>query len=355
MSDFLKKGSFGLLWPEDLVMVNREEVRQIIETLLMKIESKDQEKGWFLIHDDFEHYDSRITIWAIRQDVRDIKETAVTDLLDFPNIEVKITYAPPSFFLNVLSGDKDVPYWQVSTVFRLLHNSEIIFDPKGTLQAWVDNAENIEWQPEVIVLKQKTTEVLLSRMRGCLQEDMLADAYVWLLKAAEEAICVPLMKVNAFNVGTTTLMLDTLKSTDYEIYLFFSDLLRISTFTPNRLNDAREELERLADHLFSQNIKTNREMWILAAFVSINESERRLNQNKKAKQAKEKDEIVNRLFETAVGELWQAFFLVAQNPRLEIKLDPWVVGSFWKWFGSTEIDDKWLLDKEKRILEIIRI
>jgi len=334
-------------------MVNKEEVRQIVETLLMKIEAKDQEKGRFLIYDDFDQYDSRISIWAIRQNVRDIKETAVTDLVEFPNIQVKITFAPPSFFIDVLSGEKDVPYWQVATVIRIIRNSEIIFDPKGTLQNWVDQAKHVEWQPEVIELKQKTTETLLNRMRNCIQEDMLADAYIWLLKAAEEAICVPLMKMNAFNIGTATLMLDVLSSVDKDIHEFFSHLLRISTFTPSRLNEARKELELLADHLYTQNIKTDREMWILAAFVSINESELRLNQIGKANQANEETSIVNRLFETAVGELWQAYFLVAQNPRIGVKLDPWVVGSFWRWFGSPEIDEKWLFKQEKLILDII--
>jgi len=130
-------------------MINKKELRRIIEVLLTKIEAKDQEIGRLLVHDDFEQYDSRITIWAIRGNVRDLKETAVTGLTDFSTIEVKITYAPPSFFLDVLSGRKNVPYWQVATVVRLLQHSDVIYDPKGTIQEWVDQVPNIEWQPEL--------------------------------------------------------------------------------------------------------------------------------------------------------------------------------------------------------------
>ena len=315
-------------------MINKKELRRIIEVLLTKIEAKDQEIGRLLVHDDFEQYDSRITIWAIRGNVRDLKETAVTGLTDFSTIEVKITYAPPSFFLDVLSGRKNVPYWQVATVVRLLQHSDVIYDPKGTIQEWVDQVPNIEWQPEVIELKQKTTLVLLDRMKNCLKEEMLADAYIWLLKAAEEAICIPLMEMNAFNVGTATLMLDSLRSADKDLHGFFSKLLHISSFNPERLIKAREELELLADHIYTKNIRTNREMWVLAAFVSINESERRLKQSLEAKKANDDPKIIQRLFESAIGELWQAFFLVAQNPKLDVKLDPWVVSSFWKWFSN---------------------
>jgi hypothetical protein len=334
-------------------MINNKELRRIIETLLTKIEAKDQEIGRLLVHDDFEKYDSRITIWAIRRNVRDLKETAVTDLTEFPNIEVKITYAPPSFFLDVLSGMKNVPYWQVATVVRLLQHSDVIYDPKGSIQEWVDQVPNIEWQPEVIELKQKTALVLLDRMKNCLKEEMLADSYIWLLKAAEEAICIPLMEINAFNVGTATLMLDALRSADKDLHRLFSKLLRVSSFNPDRLKEAREELELLADHIYTKSIKTDREMWVLAAFVSINESERRLKQYLEAKKAKDDPIIIQRLFETAIGELWQAFFLVAQNPKLDVKLDPWVVSSFWKWFSFPEIDEKWLYNQEKEILEII--
>ncbi len=335
-------------------MIKDEELKQIIETLLLKITTKDEEIGRILVRDQFEQYDSRITIWAIRKKERDIKETTVTDLTEFPHIEVKITYAPPSFFLDVLGGQEDVPFWQVATVVRLLNHSDIIYDPKGSIQEWVDQVSNIEWKPEVIELKQKTTQILLERMKKCLNEDMLADAYIWLLKAAEEAICVPLMKNNAFNVGTATLMLEVLQTMDNNLYTYFSQLLRVSSFTPDRLKKALEELVLLADHLYTHNIKTNREMWILAAFVSINESERRLNHYLEARKNKNDSKFCQRLLESAIGELWQAFFLVAQNPRLDVKLDPPVVGSFWNWFGSSEINEQWFSDQEKRILDIIQ-
>ncbi len=182
---------------------------------------------------------------------------------------------------------------------------------------------------------------------------MLADAYVWLIKAAEEAICVPLMEMNAFEIGTATLLLDALRDFDEVIYTFFTDLLRIPTFTPEKLENARKELEKLADHLYRKNIKTDREMWILAAFVSINESERRLNQSLEADKSGYDKKVITRLFETAIGELWQGYFLVAQNPRFEVKLDPWVVSSFWRWFGFSELDENWLLVQEKQVREML--
>jgi hypothetical protein len=329
-------------------MVDPQTVNQIIEFLLSKIESKDQEQGRLLVHDDFEKYDSRVNLWAIRENVRDLKETTITDLDDFPDVEIKVTYAPPMFFTDVLQG-KNIAYWQVATVIRLLKNCEIIFDPNGKMQQWVEQASHIEWNPETIDLKRQTTRMLLERMNNRIRDDMIADAYIWLIKAAEEAICVPLMIQNAFDVGTATLMLDAIKELDKDIYDFFTNLLQIKAISPDKLEEARKELENLADHLYKNNIKTDREMWILAAFVSINESERRLNQCLKTNNSEE----AKKLFETAIGELWQAYFLVAQNPKLEIKLDPWVVSSFWRWFGFPELDEKWLLNHAKRVEELI--
>ena len=69
---------------------------------------------------------------------------------------------------------------------------------------------------------------------------------------------------------------------------------------------------------------------------------------------KESQSLSSRLFETAVAELWNAYFLVAQNPRTSVKLDPWVVGSFWNWFGSEDINEEWLKEKMETILEIIK-
>ncbi|MFX0051399.1 MAG: hypothetical protein ACFFAJ_00035 [Candidatus Hodarchaeota archaeon] len=329
-------------------MVDPQIINQIIEILLSKIESKDQEQGRLLVHDDFEKYDSRINLWAIRENIRDLKETTITDLDDFPGVEVKVTYAPPMFFTDVLQG-KNVAYWQVATVIRLLKNCEIIFDPNGKMLQWVEQAPHIGWNSETIELKRQTTRLLLERMNNRIRDDMIADAYIWLIKAAEEAICVPLMIQNAFDVGTATLMLDAVKELDEEIYDFFTNLLQIKAISPDKLEKARKELENLADHLYKNNIKTDREMWILAAFVSINESERRLNQCLKT----DNPEEANKLFETAIGELWQAYFLVAQNPKLDIKLDPWVVSSFWRWFGFPELDENWLLNHAKRVEELI--
>lgn len=322
-----------------------ETINRIIEILLMKIEAKDQEQGRLLVHDDFEQLDSRINVWAIRENVRDLKETRVTGLADIPNdLEIKVTYAPPSFFSDVLGGKNDVPYWQVATVIRILRCSDIIYDPQGKMQQWMDQAPHIEWDPSLIELKRQTAQLLLDRMDIRIKEDMFADAYIWLIKAAEEAICIPLMEANAFKIGTATLLLDVLRDFDDYIYTFFVDLLRIPAFTHEKIENARKELETLADHLYKLNVKTDREMWILAAFVSINESERRLNQCQKAE-----TEFISRLFETAVAELWQGYWLVAQNPRKEVKLDPWVVGSFWNHFGFEDLNEKWLLTQKEKV------
>jgi hypothetical protein len=315
----------------------------------MKIEAKDQEQGRFLVHDDFEQFDSRIDLWAIRENVRDLKETTITNLVDISeDVEIKVTFAPPSFFLDVIGGRKDVPYWQVATVMRILRHCDIIFDPKGKMQQWVDQAPHIEWDPSLIELKRQTTLLLLDRMRNRIREDMLADAFMWLIKAAEEAICVPLMEANAFKIGTATLLLDILGDFNFDLHTFFANLLRIPSFTPEKLDNARKELETLADHLYKLNVKTDREMWILAAFVSINESERRLEQSKKVE-----TKFTQRLFETAIGELWQGFWLVAQNPKKEVKLDPWVVGSFWNHFGFNELDKEWLFEQEKKVKDLL--
>lgn len=326
-----------------------EIINRIIESLLSKIEAKDQEQGRLLVHDEFEQLDSRINLWVIRENVRDLKETTVTSLTNIPDdIEIKVTYAPPSFFIDVLGGKKDVPYWQVATVIRILRYSDIVYDPQGKIQQWMDQAPHIEWDPDLIELKRQTTQLLLDRMDNRIREEMLADAYIWLIKAAEEAICVPLMQANAFKIGTATLLLDVLRDFDEDLYVFFADLLRVSAFTQEKLERARKELETLADHLYKLNVKTDREMWILAAFVSLNESERRLNQCQKAD-----TEMISRLFETAVGELWQAYWLVAQNPRSEVKLDPWVVGSFWNHFGFNELNENWLIVQKKKIKALL--
>ncbi|MHA1977302.1 MAG: hypothetical protein ACW98F_15220 [Candidatus Hodarchaeales archaeon] len=333
-------------------MVDQQVINQIVEILLSRITSDNQELGRLLIRDQYDLLDSRVVFWSIREKLRDLKETTVTDLEEFQQIEVKLTLAPRMFFEDVLTG-KNVPYWQVATVMRLLQSSEIIYDPRGKLDEWKTKAEQVIWQPDVIELKRQTTQMLLDRVKNRIQEDMIADAYIWLIKAAEEAICVPIMTQNAFGLGTAPFLLDSLRNTDINLYDFFSLLLRISHFTPDKLVSARQELELLADRLYQQHVRTDREMWILSAFVSINESERRLNQSMTIKSTDKTTSISSRLFETAVGELWQAFFLVAQSPKLDVKLDPWVVASFWNWFGGTDIIEEWLQDKIAFILSLI--
>lgn len=332
-------------------MVELSVKKRVIEYVLSKIEAKNQEWGRFLVKDSFDTLDLHITFWAVQESARDLKEVALTPMVEQPELELKLTYAPPSFFLEVLDG-RNTPYWQVATVYRVLNNSEIIYDPKGRLKEWVNKINQIKWTPDVIQLKQQTTLSLLQRMEKFIKEDMLADAYIWLIKAAEEAICVPLMKQNSFGLGSAPLLLDTLRDHHNDIFLFFKSLLRIEMFSIEKLEESRRELEKLADRLYLNNIKTDREMWILAAFVALNESEKRLTQSIAAK---EYDiNLSTRLFETSIGELWQAYFLVAQNPRTEVKLDPWVVGSFWKWFGYPEINEEWFHQKVSIIKDLIK-
>ena len=332
-------------------MVETDIKKRVIEHVLSKMESKNQEWGRFLVNDSIDNLDSQFTFWAIQENIRDLKEVAITSLKEQPDLEIKLTYAPPSFFLEVLEGH-NTPYWQVATVYRVLNNSEIIYDPKGRLNEWVNRVDQIEWTPDVIHLKQQTALSLLQRMETFIKEDMLADAYIWLIKAAEEAICVPLMKQNSFGLGTTPLLLDSLRDHHNDIFVFFKSLLRVESFSFEKLDESRKELEMLADRLYLNNIKTDREMWILAAFVALNESEKRLKQSIAAKQ--NDLNLSNRLFETSVGELWQAYFLVAQNPKTEVKLDPWVVGSFWKWFGYPDVNEKWFHQQVSIIKDLIK-
>ena len=333
-------------------MVDSVNIDQLIELLLSKIELKHNEIGRFYLHDEFSEIDSRVDFWAVREKIRDLKETSITDLEDYKELEIKLTFCPRSFFEDVLEG-QNVPYWQVATVMRILQSSDVVYDPQEKLENWVSNAKYVQWKPETIELKKKTTMMLLERVKNRIQEDMIADAYMWLIKAAEEAICVPIMEKNAFGLGTAPLLLDTLRNTDINLYDFFSHLIRVDKFNPTKLENARKELENLAERLYQKNLRTDREMWILAAFVSINESERRLNQSLSVPVVDPSSSISSRLFETAVGELWQAYFLVAQNPRIDIKLDPWVVGSFWNWFGDSKIDENWLNRKEEYVKGII--
>lgn len=330
-------------------MIKDEIVEAVVNTLLAKIDDKHQEVGRILVHDEFEEFSNQIIMWAIRENIRDLKETTVTNLEEFEDIEIKLTFAHPSFFEEVISGYKDVPFWQVATVKRLLTKCDVVFDPKGIITKWVEKIEFIEWDSKLISLKREVTKSLLKRVKNRLNQDMLADAYVWLIKAAEEALCVPLMKQNTFEIGTATMMLDFIRESESYYYDLFSDLLNMRNLEHEDVEKARKELEILGDHLFQKFTRTRREMWILTAFVSINESERRLNQSKM--DVTKPDRI--RLFETSIGELWQAYFLIAQTPRTEAKLDPYVVGSFWNTFGSERVTEEWIMEKVEEIESII--
>ena len=98
-----------------------------------------------------------------------------------------------------------------------------------------------------------------------------------------------------------------------------------------------------------------REEWILTAFVSINEAERKLLRVLKHAADDNLDMLSwEYLFEDALAELWQAYFVTAQTPwNKEVPLDPWVVGLFWKWFvnETPKYDIGDILDRTKAILE----
>ena len=99
-----------------------------------------------------------------------------------------------------------------------------------------------------------------------IEEEMLADGYMWALKAAEESICIPLMEKNFFALVTPVLLLDTLRQVP-ELYTFYLQILGIDSMTPDLCLIALKELEKLAEHLYYKNINTILGKWVLVSFV----------------------------------------------------------------------------------------
>ena len=218
----------------------------------------------------------------------------------------------------------------------------------------VVKSKTLEWTQDKIDLKKNVSKELIKKAQKFIEEDMLADAYMWGIKAVEEAICSQLMKYNAFNVTTPSLLLSSLREYP-ELMRFYLDILGIELFTPDIGYIAIKELENLADHLYQASVGTDREHWILSAFVSINESERKLLKVLKHASDESLDILGwEYIFEDAVVELWQAFFICAQTPwKTDVPLDPWVVGLFWKFHVNEtpnfEIDQ--ILERCELILE----
>ena len=327
----------------------------IINHLMKNLTKKDLdlEIGRFITKNDIFQDPLSIQIWIIKQNERQITEKTV-ELEDFPSNEINLTFVPPNFFTDVFEG-LDTPYWQIATIKRVLKDCRIINDPQEFIKYCMEQSKNLTWTAESIDLKKNVSYELLKKTEHFIEQDMLADAYIWAIKAVEEAICVQLMKKGSFNVTTPSLLLDSLRSSP-TLMKFYTDLLAIDILTPDLAFVSLKELENLADHLFhSKTTHKEREEWILSAFVSINEAERKLKRVL-THAADDNLDLISweSLFEDALAELWQAYFVTAQTPwNKEVPLDPWVVGLFWKWFvnESPKYDIHELIDRTKAILE----
>ncbi|MHA2297222.1 MAG: hypothetical protein ACXAEU_04815 [Candidatus Hodarchaeales archaeon] len=316
-------------------MIPEEVEKQVIDYILSQMTKKDvkRELGRFIVRDYATEIYDRVNLWAIREDERSLHEQQLDIEDKFPGTKATITFVKQDFFRDVIEQEKDVPFWQVATAVRVLNNADPVYDPQDLVKMYIEEMVNIKWSPGFITLKRNTAFHLMDRAFKHADDDMMADAYFWMIKAAEEAICVPLMKKNLFNITTPTLLLDTLEAAP-KIHEFYTGLLGVNRITPEEAKDAIKELDKLAEHLYYKNIRTPREMWILTSYVSINECERRLQELHDAK-GKVDDKIQRRLWEAVIGELWQAIFLIAQTPGGQVMLDPWVVGLFWKWMIKT--------------------
>ncbi|MFX0113051.1 MAG: hypothetical protein ACFFB3_00735 [Candidatus Hodarchaeota archaeon] len=284
--------------------------------------------------------EDELEIWVVKLHQRSMMETTAR-LEDFPSIPIRTTYVKPDFFLDIANGVEDVPFWQIATVMRLISNCEMIYDPQDFMKTMIEKLRHLEWAPSLIELKRSTAKVLQEKSLKALQEDMMADAYIWAIKGIEEAICVPLMLRNLFSLGTPTLLLDSLQSMP-ELKKQYVALLGADQFKPFELENALKELDRVATHLYHQQPpKSDREMWILSGFVSINASERLLKQCYQLLGTNSDNaSLVNRYFETAVAEYWQALFLCAQTPNKFVPLDPWIVSIFWKWLARSKSEEE---------------
>ncbi|MFX0116927.1 MAG: hypothetical protein ACFFB3_20430 [Candidatus Hodarchaeota archaeon] len=283
--------------------------------------------------------EDELEIWVVKQHQRSMMET-VARLEKFPAVSIRITYIRPEFFMDIVNGVEDVPFWQIATVMRLIGKCELIYDPQDFMQTIINKLRNLKWAPSLIELKRSTAKVLQEKSLKALQEDMIADAYIWAIKGVEEAICVPLMLRNLFSLGTPLLLLDSLQNMP-ELKDHYTSLLGADQFKPFELDKALKELDKVATNLYHrQRPKSDRAAWILTGFVSINTSERLLKRCYQLLGANPGDAAtVNRYFETAIAEYWQALFLCAQTPNEFVPLDPWIVSIFWKWLARNKSEE----------------
>lgn len=332
-------------------MIDRETIEKISITLMKNLtkEALKLEIGRFVEEDPFAA-DNDLKIWIIKLNERQLNERII-DLDEFSNFKISLIFVPPAFFSDVVRGQKDIPFWQVATVTRVLHLAFPVYDPESFIVQHIDAAKHLKWSPELINEKRMVVHQLLEKANHySIKEEMLADGYMWALKAAEESICIPLMEKNFFSLTTPVLLLDTLRQIP-DLYSFYLQILGIDSMTPDLCLIALKELEKLAEHLYHANNNTDRSTWILGSFVSINQVESRLNQIFKSVGNIETITLQNQ-FEDAIAELWQAFWLLAQTPNNFVPLDPWVVGLFWKWFvnNGSSIGFDLLISKIEQIL-----
>jgi hypothetical protein len=333
-------------------MIDTKLALKISQNMMSNITKKelDLEIGRFIEEDPL--LENTLKIWIVKLNERQINERSV-EFEDYPEISIQLTIAPPKFFSDVVRGEAEVPFWQIATVVRSLSLANPFYDPEMFIEQHIDAVKNLNWPKELIEEKKQVTELLLSKAEKYgIDEDMLADGYMWAIKAAEEAICVPLMEKNLFGLATPTLLLDTLRL-DQELFNFYIQILGVDILTPDLALIALKELERLADHLFHANEKTKRSSWILGSFVSINQVERKLSNVFESVGHIDSMELQLR-FEDALAELWHAFWMLAQNPDNSITpLDPWVVGLTWKWLISQgDIEGlRIIIERTKNILK----
>lgn len=312
-------------------MVTPEIEQAITDQLLSALTPKDKEIARLIVDNPLAD-ESELLYWAVRENIGQITEKQLV-LEKYPDIQVIITIIPPSFFSDIFDVEVDVPFWQIANSKRVLTSCRVIYDPDSFLSYFIKKAENLTWDKQSILLKEKVTQELLKKTQKFVSEDMLADAYIWGIKAVEEAICVQLMKTNHFNITTPSFLLDSLNQDPY-LKKFYLDLIGNDSLTPDLAFIALNELSKLADYLYHNTKNPKRKTWILYAFVSINEAERKLNRALAEAGSKNIDTLQLQSFlEDALAELWQAFFLAAQTPwNHSVPLDPWVVGLFWRWF-----------------------
>jgi len=335
-----------------------------VNELLGKLSQEEisKEIGRF-IDDDPLQEDDELRIWVIRINERDVNERTV-ELDEFPNVLIHLTFVPPRFFSDVIrhqpkapkldyeSELDSIPFWQMATVVRVLGLARPILDPDEFITQHIKAARNISWDPALITEKRAITLELVKKAKHfAFDEDMLADAYIWAIKAAEEAICVLLMEKNLFSITSPPLLLDTLRKEPI-LYEFYIQLLNIDLFTHDLALIALKELEKLAEHLYRANETTPRATWILGAFVSVNHAERILTRIYSEAGKIDSLELQYQL-EEAIAELWHSFWLLAQTQHSRtVPLDPWVVGLFWKWFVNQGSDEglEQILSSVERIL-----